>query len=174
MKQVLVLMSLFFSTASVYSQNINLSNSIGDVNNNYTYGSLIKVLGTPDSIYSYDPKNLNPIPKSLAYNELFFDYNKLVIQFSYFMLDTLTKKTKGPSIEIYNGSSVKLNGDYLSDLDSTYIFKKYGKPESVNKSNEEFRFSYSFREKKYFSLLTFYFSNNGILRKVWINFGKYK
>lgn len=158
---------------NIHSQNIHLSNNIGRINENYTYGRLKKALGKADSVFTYDPKRLSPRPKNLAYNRFYYDKNKFIVSFYYFMLDTLTEKENSPSVEIYNGSTIKLNGDYISDLDSSYVIKKYGKPKSINKGNDEFTISYTFERKRYFSLLTFYFNPNGIVQKVWMNFGKY-
>lgn len=172
-KGLISILFFFICTNCIYSQNINLSNGIGDVNCKYSYGKLIKALGTPDSTYFFDPKNMNPVPKSLAYNELFYDNNLFVVRFSYFMLGKLRKTTSDPYIEIYNGSTINLNGDLISDLDSTIVVNKYGKPKSVLKNNNELIMSYSFEEKKYFSLLTFYFSSNGSINEIRIHFGKY-
>lgn len=173
MKQLTTILSFFICANSAFSQNINLSNGIGAINCKYSYAKLIDALGTPDSTYTFDPKSLNPVPKSLAYNNLYFDNNLFVARFSYFMLDTLTKKSRGPSIELYNGSSITLNGDALSDLDSAYVIKKYGRPKSVLKTDGETTISYSFSKKKYFSLLAFYYNINGSINKVRMYFGKY-
>ncbi|NUO02227.1 MAG: hypothetical protein HUU01_16610 [Saprospiraceae bacterium] len=173
MKQLTAILSFFICTNSIFSQNIYLSNGIGAVNCKYSYAQLTKALGAPDSTHTFDPKNLNPVPKSLAYNNLYYDNNLLVVSFFYFMLDTLTKKTRGPIIELYHGSSITLNGDALSDLDSAYVLKKYGSPKSMLSTDGEMTISYSFRKKKYFSLLTFYYHRNGSLNKIRISFGKY-
>jgi hypothetical protein len=172
-KHLIILFFFYSSVNSSYSQNINLSHNLGNLNCKYSYGKVLNALGKPDSTYSFDPKKINPAPKSLAYNELFYDNNLFVVRFSYFMLDTLTKKTRNPSITLFNGSSITLNGDSLSVMDSAYVVRKYGKPESVLKNKNEFIISYSFIEKKHFSLLTFYYNSDGIINKIWINFGHY-
>jgi len=172
-KRHIILLCFFIYVSSGYAQNINLSHNLGDINCKYSYGKLLNALGNPDSSYTFDPKNLKHVPKSLAYNELFYDNNLFVIRFSYFMLDTLTRESRNPSITLFKGSSITLNGDSLSTMDSAFVARKYGKPESVLKSENELTISYNFKKKKYFSLLTFYFDSNGIIEKIWINFGKY-
>ncbi|HBS87843.1 MAG: hypothetical protein A2W91_10990 [Bacteroidetes bacterium GWF2_38_335] len=167
-KQLMSILCFFICTNYGYSQNINLSKGIGEVNCKYSYGKLIAAIGAPDSTYSFDPEN----SKSLAYNELFYDNNLFVVGFYYSSPDTLTKKTTKPHIEIFNGSSITLNGESISNLDSTFVVKKYGKPKSFLKINDELTMSYDFREKKYFSLLTFYYSY-GTIKKIRIGFGKY-
>lgn len=173
MKYLMALLVFKINICSIISQNINLSNGIGELSRDYTYEKLIITLGTPDSTYSFDPKNQNPVPKSSAYTELYYDNNMFIVKYSYFMLDTLVKKSVIYSIEILNGSTIKLNGDSVSNLDSAYVVKKYNTPESILKSKEELIINYSFPEKKYFSLLTFYFGMEGTIKKVRIYFGKY-
>ncbi|MFN8284638.1 MAG: hypothetical protein U0U67_15555 [Chitinophagales bacterium] len=164
---------LFIFTNHLFTQNIHLSNKLGDINKKFTYGKLKKILGKPDSTYSFDPKNRHPMPKSLAYNQFFYDNKHFEVSFYYFMMDTLTKKSANPYIMMYKGCSIKLNDDLIDNLDSAYIVNKYGKPESTSSSNEELVISYNFVEEKYFSLLLFYFNAQRRINKVRICFGKY-
>jgi len=173
MKKTVLILSLIFFIGKVSSQNIELSHGLGKINDKFTYRKLVKVLGVPDSIYFYDPTKIKPIPKNLAQSHLFYDNNNIVFFFAYFMLDELNKKSKSPNIVIYPDSKIKLNGMLISSLDSTSVVRNFGTPERVSKYEDDNRLNYNFRDKKYFSLLTFYYDGNWKIRKVSMDFGKY-
>lgn len=172
MKFFVATITILFCVPHLRAQNIHLSKGIGYVNCDFRYRKFKKILGSPDSSQVYDPKRLKPIPKSLGFTKNFYDSSRLEIGYYYFMLDTLTKRSKHPKIILYSGTSVLLNGDSLSGLDSVYVVNKYGPPENSLKTGEELTLSYTFRKKKHFSVLSFYYQEDDLI-KVRIDFGKY-
>ncbi|MBI1185478.1 hypothetical protein GC194_14505 [bacterium] len=173
MIKIWFILCIVISTANAFSQNITITPGIGALDYRFSYGNMLQKLGAPDSTYFFDPLSQDPVPKSLAYTEFYYDQKQLVVRYSYFMLNKLNKTTDAPTMTIYPKSTLALNGVLVAALDSALVVDKFGTPESIDQFVDEMVMSYTFREDDKFSSLSFYFAANGLLEKIRVIFGSY-
>ncbi len=106
-----------------WTQNVSLSNDIGDLNK-VTYTRLKKEIGAPDSIID----NSKPVSKTKPALKVI--YNDLGITFKFHKLynqkESKIKRLK--SVEIKNVSPIQINGVYCAHSDTASFTKEFSNP----------------------------------------------